>query len=360
MSRSLMLFLLAVAGACAITACGKGQSQPAGDGPPERTRLPAEFNAGLMILVPVTVDGQRVELFTDSGGGMDQLYAPAVARLGLSTEPAHAPGLESDLGPVAKQTLAVRLPAFAEGGGIPPVRAFEGRLMVFPEAHVERGLLPGMKRYDGFLGSRWFADRVWTWDYPGERFFHEPDDYQPEPDAVAMPLGFRTNPIGRRVQSMPRMTITVDGRELPMLLDTGATTLLTSAALEALGDGGPAQRSTSMVSDDVFQAWREAHPEWRVIPQAQAGTGSDMIEVPRVEIAGFTVGPVWFTHRANTNYHDMMSSMMDRRVEGAVGGNAFRHFVMTVDYPNAVAYFRCPVDCEPGAAGQSPTPPPGP
>src|SRR5690606_32623407 len=124
-----------------------------------------------------------------------------------------------------------------------------------------------------------------------------------------------------------------------------ATTMLTPAALGALDDSGPAERATSMITDDVFQAWRKAHPEWRVIEKAQAGTGSDMIEVPEVGIAGVTVGPVWFTHRPNANFHAMMSSMMDRQVEGAMGGNAFRHFVMTVDYPGAVAYFRCVVDC---------------
>ena len=34
-------------------------------------------------------------------------------------------------------------------------------------------------------------------------------------------------------------------------------------------------------------------------------------------------------------------------VEGAIGGNALRHFVMTVDYPGAAAYFRCIEGCKP-------------
>jgi len=358
MIRSTLSSLL-VAGACATAGC-QGKSPSAGDGPAVRTELPARFVADRMVLVPTTATGQRLELMTDSGGGMDQLYPATVDRLGLATAPVDRPGLAEELGELAAATRKTRLPELAPGKGIPPVRSMDGDLVVFPDRFLEAQMLPGMARHDGFLGSRWFADRVWTWDYPGQRFFHEPDDYQPEPGAVAMPLGFRTNPVGKRVQSMPRMTITVDGRELPMLLDTGATTVLAPAALEALGDGGPAERATSMVSDDVFQAWRKAHPEWRVIENAQAGTGSDMIEVPEVEIAGFTVGPVWFTHRPNANFHGMMSSMMDRQVEGAIGGNAFRHFVMTVDYPNAVAYFRCPGNCGPGGSGQPATPPPGP
>ena len=359
MNRILLLSLLGAAGACAASACS-GEPPRVGDGPAERTQLPAEFVADRMFLTPTTASGERLTLVTDTGGGPDRLSGSAIARLGLPTEPADMPGLEEEMGPAARDVRTARMPPFAPGKGIPPVQAMEGRLMVFPAELVEQQLLPGMGLHDGFLGSRWFADRVWTWDYPAGRFFHEPDDYQPEPGAVAMPLGFRANPIGKRVQSMPRMTITVDGRELPMLLDTGATTVLAPAALEALGDGGPAERATSMISDEVFQAWRQAHPEWRVIEGAQAGTGSDMIEVPEVDIAGFTVGPVWFTHRPNAAFHEMMSSMMDRRVEGAVGGNAFRHFVMTVDYPNAMAYFRCP-GCDAPATGKAPaTPPPGP
>ena len=71
-----------------------------------------------------------------------------------------------------------------------------------------------------------------------------------------------------------------------------------------------------------------------------------MIEVPAVEIGGASVGPVWFTWRPDKNFHDYMSGMMDGRVEGAIGGNALAHFVMTVDYPGAAAYFRCARDCK--------------
>jgi hypothetical protein len=69
------------------------------------------------------------------------------------------------------------------------------------------------------------------------------------------------------------------------------------------------------------------------------------IEVPDVVIAGWSAGPVWFTERPDTNFHDFMSSMMDKQVEGALGGNLFDHFVMTVDHAQAKAWFRCVRDC---------------
>ena len=325
-----------------------------------RVELPARFVANRVVLVPTTVDGGQLALMTDTGGGMDQLYPATVARLGLPAEPLGQSPLAEELGPgLAGATRRTPMPRFAAARGIPPVQSVDGKVLVFPERFLERQSLPGMTLHDGFLGSRWFEGRVWTWDYPGERFYREPDAFSPAPGSAAVQLGFRTSADGERTHAMPRITIAVDGREIPVLLDTGATTVLTAAALESLGDAGPAERATSMITDAIFQAWRQSHPEWRVIQGAQAGTGSDMIEVPEVEIAGFTVGPVWFTHRPDAAFHDMMSSMMDQRVEGAIGGNAFRHFVMTVDYPRAMAYFRCATGCgsRPAATAK---PPPGP
>lgn len=64
-----------------------------------------------------------------------------------------------------------------------------------------------------------------------------------------------------------------------------------------------------------------------------------MIEVPEISVAGYTVGPVWFTRRPDKNFHEYMSQWMDKRVEGALGGNALYHFRITIDYPRAVAVF---------------------
>ena len=68
-------------------------------------------------------------------------------------------------------------------------------------------------------------------------------------------------------------------------------------------------------------------------------TPKAMIEVPNVTVAGYTIGPVWFTRRPDKNFHEFMSKFMDRKVEGALGGSALRYFRVTVDYRNAVAIF---------------------
>lgn len=300
--------------------------------------LPARFEAGLVYLVVEADDGRTLRLYTDTGGGLF-LKQKAVERLGLDSE-AVDPALAREMGPDARTT---RLPDFLAAAGVPEPAGTGDIIPIMPAMHSQS--LPGMREDDGMLGQAWFADRIWTWDYRGRRFRVEAPDWHAPADMRSLPLGFKTDEAGVRLTSFPRIDIVIDGDSVPLLLDTGAMTVLTPQALEALDDGLPAQRATSMISDSLFRAWREAHPGWRVIEAAQAGTGSAMIEVPEVEIAGWRVGPVWFTHRDDTNFHDFMSGMMDARVEGALGGNAFRHFVMTVDYPAARVWFRCTGTC---------------
>lgn len=116
---------------------------------------------------------------------------------------------------------------------------------------------------------------------------------------------------------------------------------LSDSALKALGDGGPAERATSFVTEKLFELWRARHPAWCVIEDADLSVGGQpLIEIPAVEIGSLTVGPVWFTRRPNRNFHEYMSSMMDRRVEGALGGSLLRHFAATVDYPAGRAAFQ--------------------
>lgn len=295
------------------------------------TTLPARFVADRIFVEPRTVDGRTLSLFTDTGGGLF-LDGRAVQRLGLPTSP-------GDEG-----ATFTRLPAFAPGSGIPAPQRNGGKLYVMPAAEAASN---PMHTADGMLGEAWFGGRVWTWDYPREKLLLEGEDWRADPSATRVPLGFKQDAGGKRATNFPRITIRVDGKPIDVLLDTGATTVLGADAMKALADGQPAERATSMIADSTFKAWREAHPDWRVIEKAQSFSGAAMIEVPEVEIAGARVGPVWFTWRADANFREYMSGMMDAQVEGAIGGNALRHFTMTVDYPGAAAYFRCMEDCRP-------------
>jgi len=303
------------------------------DARPEPTNLPTRFAADRVYVAFRNTEGDKVQLFTDTGGG-SFITRQMVEFLGLKTFPATDPDALRELG---KDAAVTDLPAQDPLFWIPPLHG-EHPLAVVPKATPFTGW---PYEEHGMLGQKWFRDRIWTWNYQDERLTLEPARWRPDRKLARVPLGFKTRADGKRDNDFPRITIRIDGTPIDVLLDTGATTLLTPKAMEVLKDGISPARATSMISDTVFQGWHKAHPEWRVIEDAQVDTHAAMIEVPSVEIAGMAVGPVWFTWRPDANFHDYMSGMMDKPVEGAIGGNALRNLEMTLDYPRATAWFKC-------------------
>jgi hypothetical protein len=303
--------------------------------------LPARYDEGRWYVAPVTAKGETLLFYADSGGGVNMLLAPTVERLGLERKSVELDGEKMEV---------VEFPALSPGKSVPlpsPQGPGGGKLLVMPYEGEARQMFPpgadGLPRASGFLGEWWFADRVWTFDYPGHHLFlRSPGDlpaHTPEHQAA---LGFQTGEDGRRTSQFARIQAEIDGETLDFLFDTGATTLLTDAALATLGDGRPAERGASFITASTFARWHAKHPEWRVIEKAEKGSGEAMIEVPAVRVGGYTVGPVWFTRRADANFHVRMFQWMDRPSEGALGGSAFQYLRVTVDYPGAVAVFEKP------------------
>ncbi|MGE0553348.1 MAG: hypothetical protein AB7R55_07945 [Gemmatimonadales bacterium] len=284
-------------------------------GSPTGVALPARFEADrIFVDLPVAGRDDTLRLYTDTGGGLFVL-GRAADRIGLADS--------------AGITLSALAPDFPDPRG-----AENGRV---PLLRPERVPFDDL---DGMLGQAWFADRVWSFDYPGQALRLHPDGLPAETLGARAELWFQRDSTGRRTLAFPRIQVAVDGEILDLLLDTGATLSLTESALATLADGRPAVRATSFITSGVLAGWRRRHPDWRVVPDADRSVpGMAMIEVPEVTIAGHAVGPVWFTERPDRNFREFMAQWMDRPVEGAVGGNAFRFFVMTVDYPGAVAYF---------------------
>ncbi len=289
--------------------------------------LPAEFVNDRIFVAPQTADGQKLRFYTDTGGGTFVLES-AAKRLGLS--------IESSMDEDGELRLAA-LPPLMDAHRIPSVASFGGRMPVFQPPKQEP--MP-FGDADGLLGQAWFADRVWTFDYLQGRLVLEAGSL-PAPPATnrTVKLGFKQNGQGVRQKNFPRIEIEVDEAPLDMLFDTGAMTTLTKSAIMELGETQPPQRATSFITTKVFDSWRAARPDWPLLEDAESTTGEAMIRVPRVTIAGFSVGPVWFTRRKDANFHQYMSQWMDKRIEGAVGGNILRHFCVTVDYPKAEAIF---------------------
>lgn len=192
---------------------------------------------------------------------------------------------------------------------------------------------------DGVLGQAWFGGRVWRFDYPDGHMFLEDDSAVPA--GASAPLGFRSNAEGRRGSHFPSIEASIEDELFAFLFDTGATAYLTPEAQSQLG--GPPNQATCFVTAHLFDRWQQEQTQWRFLERGDKNVGGQpMIEVPSVTVAGLNSGPVWFTRRPDRNFHEWMSSMMDRKVEGALGGSLFQYFRVTVDYPNAVAYFAEP------------------
>jgi len=311
----------------------------AADAPPQKTagkavELPVLYSADRFFATPVTTKGETLHFYTDSGGGQF-LTSSAVKRLGLKPK-------ETISGDNAGEVHNVfELPPFRPEAAIPPPLVNGGLIPTLTERQ-EKQVAKDFE--DGLLGQAWFSGRVWTWDYPAHKLLWLPDGGLPavEP-SHRISLGFKTDGYGKRLLDFPRLQATIDGETLDLLFDTGAMISLSPEALAKLGDKGPALRATSFIVGTKFDAWRKKHPDWRVIEKADQNLkGEPMIEVPAVTVAGYTVGPVWFTRRADANFHGFMSQFMDKQVEGALGGSALKFFRVTVDYPNAVAAFEKP------------------
>ena len=309
--RAIPVALLALGAACGAPGETASTSADA-----SAVALPSRFTADRIYAMVPTRGGDTLNLYTDTGGGLF-VSRDAARRIGW------------------QDTTSLDLSQVATDSQFPdPLGTPDHRVPIFqPPANP-------LGDFDGMLGQAWFADRIWTFDYTAkELLLHQAAPAIPS-GAATVPLGFRADSTGRRALSFPRIVAVVDGDTLQLLFDTGATGFLSAQAMSALGDGAPAVRATSFISSEVLNRWRQRHSDWRILENADdIIAGMRMIEVPEITVAGFAVGPVWFTERPDRNFHEFMSQFMDRRVDGALGGNAFRFFRITVDYPAAVAHF---------------------
>ncbi|MBW8778438.1 MAG: hypothetical protein JF585_04395 [Burkholderiales bacterium] len=290
-------------------------------------KLPAQFDHNRIHLVVRASDGSPFKAYVDSGGGINSVDRALADRLKL----APAGELKGDEGTFQM----VEFPAWLTRAGVPSppdVAPFHGKLVVLPEAVVPDA--------DVFLGAAWLAGRVWQIDYGRHEMVLAPD-WKPSVQAHALPLGFRVDDHGTRPSSMPRITVTVDGKPLDMLLDTGAMIPLAPDGAAAFHVAPGTIVGGGFIMKTVFDEWHGKHPEWRVIEHAEAtrrGDPNAMIEVPQVTVAGYTVGPVWFARRHDANFTGSMATMMDKPIVGAFGGSGLQYFRLVVDYPKATAW----------------------
>lgn len=299
--------------------------------------IPAFFDQGRVLAAPTSGTGETLYFILDSGGGFNGITPQAAARFGLKGTVEGSGTDTATVIPFPSEIDSLQLPVPRAGPPDP------GRLAVEPLGDFPR-MYP--VRLTGFLGAGWWADRVWRIDYPAKQLWLFPHSVLPANGSSLasheVHLTFRTEN-GRRPTNFARLRAEVDGDSLDLLFDTGATTQLTDSALALINDGRPAARAGSFISAEIFDRWHARHPDWRVISAAEARTHAAMIEVPSVQLGGYTIGPVWWEERPNAAFRDVMDPFMDAPIQGSLGGEAFRHFAITVDYVSGVACFERPV-----------------
>lgn len=308
----------------------------------ERREMPTVFEGGHFYATPTLADGRTLKLLVDTGGGGGSgwylLYRSAVTALGLKTTTCMLDGQAID-------TVAAI-----------PYRAGAG-LLATNDTPCHAPASVGNNTGDGehgMLGAGYLPGHVWTFDYPRHALWLEPANWKPARDAHAITMDFMRNDQGGLATGMARITVNIDGTSIDMLLDTGATAHPTDAGKATHADvSAHGIGAASYIVSSLLDQWHRQHPDWRIIERGDdlkvGHYVARLIEVPRIDIAGWSVGPVWFTERPDVAFGDQggMSMYTDAPVHGAVGGNVFGHFVMTLDYPKAKAWFACASHCSP-------------
>lgn len=290
-------------------------------------KLPAEFINNQIYLKPTLTDGTQVTFFTDTGGGWNAISEDLYNKYQWPT---------ISVGEGDELVKLSQMPNFKAGKSIPAGgmnNYMKGHLFIVDEKEVNK---TGINQ--GFLGGRWHAEKIIEFNYIKQEMllldaisevsFYKFDEVK---------LGFQKNEEGLYTTAHPRINIKIAGTEYPMLFDTGATAFLSGEAKSIL-KSTENQVGTSYIISTTFEQWKQQNPRWRVIDKACTLSGEAMIEVPKVTIGDRTVGPVWFTRRADDIFHGYISNMMDKPVDGVVGGSLFQYLRMVVDYPNEVAY----------------------
>jgi hypothetical protein len=291
-----------------------------------QTVIPTRYVADRFYAAPVTMQGDTLLMLMDTGGGNVFVTKRVLERMGIT--PKFMMLAEND-------TVwdGGAFPHFKPGASIPAALGTpKGQLFGFGSGLFDE--LGG----NGMVGHNWFAGRVWVLDYP----HHQAAYFETAPAPKA--FGPHTIPMTLKApltRDDPRIRVLVAGDTVDMLLDTGATSVLSPDAIAIVG-AGPAVRASAFAAARLWDGWHQRHPDWRVIAGGEKNMKADLIGVPDVSIAGYDVGTVWFAKRPNSVYDGMMKALMDKPILASVGGLAFRQFKLTLDYVNQRVTFEKP------------------
>lgn len=320
----------------------------------QRTEIPTVYEAGHFYATPTLANGRTLRMLVDTGGGGSGgwmvFLRSAVERAGLASRACSLEGESLQVVPSLEFRPQQGLPLHSDTPCDAPA--------IIVDAHAA-------DHEDGQLGAGYLPGHVWTFDYPAHKLWLEPADWRPGPGMRRVALGVARNAHGDPQSGFTRITVFVAGEPIHLLLDTGATAHPTDAGKRLAGTDVTASGIgvTSYITTSQIDRWHRQHPTWRMVDAGDDlgshGKDARLIEVPHLLIAGWDVGPVWFTERADANFAAKPGnwlSVMDGPIIGALGANVYRHFRMTIDYPHAALFVACNDGCQEAAPGRSKAP----
>lgn len=197
-------------------------------------------------------------------------------------------------------------------GGVDVPLAPNDTMMLDAEAFV------GGVDAQGLFPVRLLRDHAVTFDYPARRFGLDVGGLGG--DSVPLEIASRTG--------FARMPISIDGEQVYVLLDTGA--------------------SCTMLSQSLIDHLRSVHRDWRWVRGAYGDANmvggaleasAEMLLVPNLSVGTTMLSEVAVVSRPPNTFEKWMSELTAGPIVGSLAGNVLRNFRVTLDYPNARAVF---------------------
>jgi len=336
MARVVRLILLALTVTFVTTSCDVLE-----DGPrptlKQPVEMPTRYDAHRFLVTPVSPAGDTLSFIADTGGNFTWIFEEKARELGLSEVNYETKGAYSG---VSEEFSVIESPNFREETRLPPPVYQDSHYVSVPmEWNYRHGreyieaLYRGIN--GGVLGNSWFATRTWRFDYEDQQLVWEEDGALPEvPPEQQVELTPVHGERGAAESGLMTLPIVVAGDTITVLLDTGATVVLTESASRKVGDSGSTVRAGFHLGPDLYRKWRDEHPEWERI-EGGCGTDGDydLIRVPEMRVGGHEIGPVWLNESA-------MDFDRYNGAQAAMGGAALKYFdAVTVDFKSGVGVF---------------------
>lgn len=299
------------------------------------TYLPSALIEGRFYLKIPALNGDTLLGFCDTGGGYTAIYPKTIRRLKLENKISHMTINNDTTNYILTEEIYNNL-VIPSPKVNPYFRSYTQNSFFEVADEASNSSFTTYVPHDAFLGQFFFINHAWIFDYHAGKILMNTPLRENSEDKNMQKLNFKRDKSGNKQFAHPRMTLSIDGDKFDMLFDTGASLILSEVGKVGLQTSRMSVAG-SFIAKSVFDNWLQRHPDWRVIKKGEL-TGSDLIEVPQVQIGSLVAGPVWFASR-NDEVWRRMAGSMDKVVKGAIGGSFLQYFIVQVDYNNDLIRF---------------------